>query len=234
MNWLDIAVLLILLVNIGLGLFRGLIKSVTNLISIILGFIAAKMYYMEVYDFLIEKYDLLNTIKITVANTFSSIKFPEISQMSTLSSEELSKSIGDSDYSTIVIEKFFESDFFDDLLNKNVQNFSEGFSIWLSENILTILSMVLVFLIVLIGIRLVGFALDKVFKLPVLNGVNRLSGFIFGLVKGCFFAMLFVLLIVIIGPLFSNFDLIRTLEHSSIAIYFYKYNIVMYIFEQFM
>ncbi len=234
MNWLDIAILVILLINIGLGLFRGLIRSITNLISIILGFIAAKVYYIEVYNYFIEKHDLLSKLKLTVSNTFSNIKFPEVSQMSNMSTEQLSQNMGNSDYSTIVIEKFFESDFFGNLLNKNVQDFSDGFSTWLSENILAILSMCVVFLAVLISIRILGFILDKMFKLPVLNGVNKISGFLFGLVKGCFFAMLFVLLIVIIGPIFSSFDLITTLEQSSIAIYFYKYNMIMFIFEQFM
>lgn len=231
MNWIDITIIIILIFNIVLGWSRGLIRSVTNLVSMILGFIAAKLYYLNMYDFLDGRFDLFIKIKEAVARTFSTIEFPDTAVLESLSAKELSQTVGDTAYLQSITEKFFESEKFHDMMNSNVSNFSDGFSTWLAENILNILSMVIVFLGVFIGIRLVGYLLSGLFELPLLKGVNKLSGFIFGLVKGTFFAMIFVLLLVIVGPLFDQTNIIKTLESSHIGIYFYKYNIMMIIFE---
>lgn len=231
MNWLDIAVLVIIILNIGLGWFRGLISSVTNIISVVFGFVFAKMYYLDLYNYLIERHDLFEKIKIAVSKTFSNIKFPETTEMRNLSPDLLSQKVSDSSYSQIITKRFFESNSFDNLIESNVQNSSEVFSSWLADNILTIISMIVIFVAVFIGVRLIGYLLNKIFELPVLKSVNKLSGFLFGVVKGCFLAMLFVLIIVVIGPLFDNLHIVELLETSKIAIYFYKYNVVMLIFE---
>lgn len=231
MNWIDISIIIIVIVNVGLGWYKGLIRSVTNLVSMILGFIFAKMYYLQMYDILNTRFDMFRKIKDAVSSTFSNIQFPETSALESLSAEQLSQSVGDTEYLQVITEKFFESDTFENMLSNNVSNFSEGFSTWLAENILTILSMVTVFLIVFIGVRIIGYLLSKMFNLPILNGVNKLTGLMFGLAKGLLFAMLFVILLVVFGPLFDHANVIDALETSSIGIYFYKYNIVMYIFE---
>ncbi|MBN2794841.1 MAG: CvpA family protein [Clostridia bacterium] len=231
MNWIDIAIIVILLVNVFIGWSRGFIRSVTNLISVVLGFLMAKFYHPQMYSFLNEKFDLLEKIRVRIGTSFTNIEFPDTQTLMSVSPKELSETVGQTEYLQKITEKFFESDQFKTMLDNNVQNFSNGFSSWLADNLLTILSMVLVFTIVFIGVRILGYALSGIFKLPLLNGVNKLSGFLFGLGKGVFIAMLFVLVIVIIGPFFDQGTLIETLEQSQIGIYFYKYNIVMMIFE---
>lgn len=231
MNWLDLIVLGILLINVGIGWFKGLIRSMTNLISIILGFIIAKIYYLNVYNYLIENYDLYNKIKLSISKNFNNIKFPENISTSDMSIEQLSKSTSESNYLQLIVESFFKSNNFKGLVEENITSYSEVFSSWLSEKILLIISMVIVFIVVFLSVRFIGYILDKIFKFPGLKGVNKLSGLAFGLAKGCFYGMLFILLITLVGPIFSKFNIIETLETSSIAIYFYKYNIIIYIFE---
>ncbi|MBI9013365.1 MAG: CvpA family protein [Clostridiales bacterium] len=233
MNWLDIAVLLILIINIGLGWFRGLIKSVVNIVSVVAGFICAKLYYMTMYVFLNERFDLLNKVRIGIQDTFQNVQLPELSEVQTLSTDQIVDQLPQSEFLSSLVKQFVESDNFDQIIQTNVDNFSELFSSWLAEKLLTIISMIVIFTLVYLGIRIIGYLLNTVFQLPVLNGVNKLSGFLFGCVKGVFFAMLLVLVVVILSPVFSDFRMVETLETSQIAIYFYKYNIVMYIFEGF-
>lgn len=231
MNWIDGVIIGIILINVILGWSRGFIRSVTNILSVIAGFIMAKLYHPQVYTFLNERYDLLAKIKDKVAVTFTNIQFPDTQTLSTVSPKALSESMGESEYLTALTEKFFESEQFKTMLDNNVSNFSKGFSTWVADNLLTILSMVIIFIVVFIGVRILGYALSGIFKLPLLNGVNKLSGFLFGLAKGVFLAMLFVLLVVIVGPFFDQATLIDTLEQSQLGLYFYKYNIIMIIFE---
>jgi len=231
MNWLDIAVIIILIVNIGLGWFRGLIRSVVNIVSIVAGFLCAKLYYMEMYNLLIERFDLLDKVKQGISDMFSNVQLPEMSSMQTLNMEQMN--MPESTFLSSLVKEFIKSDGFDQIIQTNVESFSEVFSVWLSEKLLTIISMLAIFIIVYLSIRIVGYILNSVFQLPVLKGVNKLSGFIFGCVKGVFFAMLLVLVVVILSPVFTDLNLVETLETSTLAIYFYKYNMIMLIFEGF-
>lgn len=231
MNWLDIVVIAILLINIGLGWFRGLIRSVINIISIVAGFICAKYYYMTAYNLLNEQFDLLNKMKLSIANTFQNVELPSLVDAQNLSTDQLTASLPQSDFVASLLENFIESNQFNDIMQSNIDNFSEGFSTWLSQQLLTIMSMVAVFLLVYLGIRIIGYILNQLFQLPVLNEVNKLTGLVFGCVKGVFFAMLLVLIIALLSPVISGLNLVETLETSTIAIYFYKYNVIMLIFE---
>lgn len=232
MNWLDTAVILILILNIGLGWFKGLIKSVVNIVSIIAGFICAKFYYLTMYDFLINRFDLLNKVKLGIQDIFSNVQLPEMSAIQTPNMTQ-SINLPESSFLSSLVKEFIKSEGFDKILQTNVDSFGDAFSVWLSEKMLTIISMLAIFVMVYLTIRIVGHVLNTLFQLPVLKGVNKLSGFLFGCVKGVFFAMLFVLFVVILSPVFTNLNLVETLESSQIAIYFYKYNMIMLIFEGF-
>lgn len=228
MNYLDIAVILIIVLNLGLGWIKGLIRSVVNIVSIILGFIAARMYHAELYKILNDRFDLYSKIKAGIENTFSSITLPEI-DLSLVDEGMMTHQMGDNKYLQLISEKFLESDTFKELPTDI--NFSDGLVTWLTENVMTLLSMVLVFIGVYIAVRILGTLLDNAFKLKVLRGVNKLSGLVFGGIKGLFFAMLFVLIAVILGPIFESLNVIDTLESSNVAIYLYQYNIFIYLFE---
>lgn len=231
MNWLDYVVIGILVLNIGLGWFRGLIRSIVNLVSIVAGFVCAKMYHMEMYRILNDRFDLLNKIKLGITDTFKNVQLPDLSQAQSLSENQLTQSLPESEFLSSLIKSFIKSDGFNETVQSSVSSFSEAFSTWLSDKLLTFISMLAIFILVYIGIRLIGFLLNQVFKLPVLKGVNQLSGLLFGAAKGMFFSMLLVLIVVILSPVLSNMNLVEVLETSQFAIYFYKYNIIMMIFE---
>lgn len=230
MNYLDIAVIIIIIINVGLGWFRGLIRSVANVVSIVLGFFAAKFYHDDMSLFLNQKFDLYNKIKEGLSTTFSNIELPSVN-LDGISKEVISQQFGENDYMKIVADKFLESDSFQTMVDQKTLNFADGMTTWLAENIMTLLSMVVVFILVFLAVRILGHLLNQTFRLPVLKQVNKLTGFLFGLAKGLFFAMLFVLVIVVIAPFLSQYSIIESLEQSKIAIYLYRYNFIVYLFE---
>lgn len=233
MNWLDYVVIGILVLNIGLGWFRGLIRSVVNIVSIVLGFICAKMYHLTMYELLNEQFDLLNKFKLGISNTFSNVNLPSLSDAQTLPTDQLLNQLPESEFLSSMVKNFIESDTFNQSIQSSVDSFSDAFSTWLSDKLLIFISMVSIFVLVYLAVRIIGYMLNTIFQLPVLKGVNKLSGLLFGCIKGTFFAMLLVLILVILSPVMSNLNLVETLENSQLAIYFYKYNVVMMVFENF-
>jgi len=231
MNWLDILVVAILVINLLSGWFRGLIRSVVNIISIVLGFICAKMYHMTMYTMLEDRFGLVHKVKDGISETFKNVELPSVADASSLPTDELVGSLTESELLSSLVESFIKSDSFNQTMQTTVDSFGDAFSTWLADKLMIIISMVVVFLLVYIGVRVIGYILNQLFQLPVLKGVNKLSGLLFGLAKGIFFSMLLVLIIVILSPVFNEWQLVETLETSVVAIYFYKYNIVMMIFE---
>jgi len=231
MNWLDFFIIGILIINIGMGWFKGLIRSVVNLISIVAGFVCAKMYHMEMYRELNSRFNLLDKLKSGIADTFSHVEMPELADAKLMTTDQLTGQLPESEVVSSLIENFIKSDQFESVIHSSVDNFSQAFSTWLSDKLLIIVSMFTIFVLVYLGIRIIGYVLNSLFQLPVLKGVNKLSGLLFGLAKGMFFSMLLVIFVVLLGPIMTNLELVETLENSQVAIYFYKYNIVMMIFE---
>lgn len=231
MNWLDYVIIVIMIVNIGIGWFKGLIRSVVNIVSIVAGFVCAKVYHMEMYRELNVRFDLLNKLKQGILDTFNNVELPELADAKVMTADQLTSQLPESEVLSSLLKNFIESDQFDSMIHSTVNSFGDAFSTWLSDKLMVIISMFTIFILVYLGIRIIGYVLNSLFQLPVLKGVNKLSGLLFGCAKGMFFSMLLVLLLVILGPIMSNLQLVEALETSTVAIYFYKYNIVMMIFE---
>ncbi|MBJ2356750.1 CvpA family protein, partial [Sphaerochaeta sp. S2] len=130
MNYLDIAVIIIIIINVGLGWFRGLIRSVANVVSIILGFFAAKFYHDEMSLFLNQKFDLYNKIKEGLATTFSNIELPSVN-LDGISKDMISQELSENDYMRIVAEKFLDSDAFQAMVDQKTLSFADGMTTWL-------------------------------------------------------------------------------------------------------
>lgn len=228
MNWIDIAIIGIIVINIILGWYKGLIRSVVNVVSIVLAFIAAKLYHGTMATVLNDRFDLLSKVKTAISDTFTNVNFKYDASLTT---DQVTDQLSDAPYLNSFMDKFFSSDKFDNLLEKTTEGFSSSFSDWAAEHIMNIIGMITVFIIVYIAIRIIGYILAKLFEAPVLKGVNKLSGLLFGGAKGLFFAMLFVLGLVVVSPFIESTSLITTLESSFLGMLLYKYNLILLIFQ---
>ncbi len=225
MNYLDIIIIAIIILNTGLGFFRGLIKSVISIISIICGFIAAKIFYLDFLGFLNKNFDLVNNIKSNIIGFLGNIKLPTTVDVNSVNVEGLDDKIK---IMKPIINKFLE-DKKVDLISSG--NFVDQFSDWLADKLGVLISMVVLFVIVLLVVRIIGFIINKLFELPVLREVNKVAGTLFGLLKGVVYSMLIVILITLFAPVFGGGEILSALNNSFIAIYFYKYNLFVIIFD---
>jgi len=228
MNWVDIAIIGIILFNLAFGWYKGLIRSVVNIVSIVLAFLGAKLYHGTMATILDERYDLAYKIKTAVQDMFTNIDFNYDASVST---EQVTEQLSESPYLKTFLDKFFSSEKFDQMLEKTTEGFANSFSDWASDHLMNIIGMVAVFIIIYLGVRIIGYILAKLFDVPVLKGVNQLSGLLFGGAKGIFFAMLFVLALVMISPFLDNTSLISSLETSFLGMLMYKYNVILLIFQ---
>lgn len=65
-----------------------------------------------------------------------------------------------------------------------ITRFSEYVAAYLTCLILNVIAFLILFIVVLILLKLIAASLDLISKLPVLHGINKIGGLIFGLVHG--------------------------------------------------
>ena len=98
---------------------------------------------------------------------------------------------------------------------------------FLANMVMNIISVVLVFIIVLIGTKLLIGALNIVSKLPVLNFFNQICGLLLGMVKGITFIWIIGIIVIALEFNGTFFAFHQIIEKTDIALYFYENNILL-------
>ncbi|HHW67756.1 MAG: hypothetical protein PWP07_196 [Epulopiscium sp.] len=222
MNVADILVLAFFVVNGWIAYKRGLVLSLFKLISSIASMILSYTLYPIVSAYLRTSTSLFDKMKTQIAPT---ILVPEGTKINTLEGQV--NFIND-----LNVPKFLKG-----VLVEN--NNSEIYSIFQVDSLkdyiagyianicINIISMVIVFFVVSVGLRILIGIMDILSKLPVINSVNRLFGLIFGFASGVLKIWVFFIVLFIFqsNPAFEKIFLL--LENSTYAKYLYEYNYLL-------
>lgn len=214
MNWMDIGAVIILAATSIEGYMKGLIISFISMVGWVVATIVSMNFYPVVANYLIEKTVIYTKIvtainnKVTVASNIG-----ESNQVPDLSSYIKLPKILDH----FIIQPDSNTTPF---IGSTVGDIA-------AKLMIDIISMVLIFIVVKILLMVIAHVLDKFSKLPVLNQLNRFSGLLFGIAKGCIIVfVLLAVLVPIIGITQSSF-IIRGLESSTFVEYLYDNNLIL-------
>jgi len=187
LNGLDIAILALLAICAIAGYRKGLILTVYRLVSLFLAIFLAIQLYPHVAGFLRE-----------------TPLFPNISSRIS-SSMNLGERFDNhsSNIETELIDTLPLPNAMRNMLHANntpsmrnilrvdsVEDYVSGF---FANIVINAIALLIVFVIVLIGLAVVGIALDLVSKLPVINTFNKIGGLAFGLVMGAVISWLVII-----------------------------------------
>ncbi|NMC55634.1 MAG: hypothetical protein GYA50_00175, partial [Eubacteriaceae bacterium] len=164
MNILDAFIIVIILIFGFFGYKRGLVLSIISLTSVILSFIAAKLFYVDLAANIAANTEIDTKINLYITGKLNAA-YP---------GGNVNVSVGNSG-SPIqwIVTKLFHSD---TIINNTVNSIASQ----ITAVILNILAFVILFVAVLILIKLIGLILNKLSKLPVLNFINKLGGSVVG------------------------------------------------------
>lgn len=109
---------------------------------------------------------------------------------------------------------------------EKLQDYIAGF---LANTCINILSVVLAFLLIYIGVTVVLNALHLISKAPVLNFVNHLSGFLVGGLKGLLFVWIGCIVLTFFQCNAKLESLFAALETTRAAGFLYENNILLYL-----
>lgn len=228
MNWMDMTIIIIIIINAFSGLNRGLILSIFSIGSYIVAFVVAKLYYPYVSDFFLRSTNLIPKIQSFV---FSRINNSDHSMVS------IQEAANDNIFEIMKLPKIME-----DMLMKSasMRDYSDGImdnihgyiSEMITKVIVDLLSIIIIFLAAKLILNMLGAILDSIATLPVINQFNRLGGFVFGFAKGILIVFLLTALMVPAASIFRESFITQGLKESMLAIYFYDYNFIFNIFDQ--
>ena len=105
-----------------------------------------------------------------------------------------------------------------------IENLTKGIATPISNGLSYILTFIVVFVLLILGLSIIGYVLDVVSKLPILNFFNSTAGMLIGMLEGflvCWFAVNFA---VWIGAFFAS-DVLGIIKESYLAKFFYGVDI---------
>jgi Colicin V production protein. len=212
MNWLLIAVLAIIIVNAWLGRKVGLIKIVYSLFSFILTLLITTWINPKVND-------ILKNNEMFYQKTYQ-----KVDEM--LFSEEREEGDQDEMIDNLPLPRSIK-----DNLKENKAKQEANIKAYVTNQVTGIvinaLAFILTYIAVFIGLWAISMALNIISKLPILNKINKLAGFVVGGMQGLFIVwLLFLLLTVFSGSEISQ-SAFKQIEESSILNFLYNKNFIL-------
>lgn len=225
MNTIDI-IILVLIVTFGfLSLRKGLVLSILNIVGTIAGFILARLYYTDVVQYLVENVPWFTDLEGNIANNLSNSIEIDTGNLASLDSSEY--------FSSLELPANLKMEF-NSVFDK-IQDLATFDSVGevIAQIIMNLIGFVLVFIAVILAFQVLGLLLRPITELPVIHGVNKLGGFIFGVLKGSLYVMIFMTIITFLSAFGIDVGIMEMIESSKVAIYFYHYNVIIILINVF-
>lgn len=226
LTWLGIVTIAAMVFFCWMGYRRGFIKEVVSMFFVVLSIALVWVINPYVNEFLKDNTPLYQVVQS------SSKEFVETK----LGGE---KAMGQQEQSSLIEDLGLPSFLTDGLAENNnasvyeylsVNTFADYVADYLAVAVVNGVSFFLSFVLATLLIRMVTYALDIISKLPVLNGINKLTGALVGLLKGLIFVWIALLLLTV----FCNTELgrqgLKLVENDYILSLLYENDVFVNIF----
>ena len=223
MNYLDIAVVLILVFFLFKGISQGFVKSCLGFLPLVGALILTNKCYpvlsglirnTSVYKYLqgnvyktigLEKTDLLLNNNISHSKAIEGLELPNF----------LKKGLVENNNSVVY-----------NILG--VEDFGEYIASYIANACINVICVISIFLILFALIKIIIGALDLVSRLPILSFFNKTLGAFSGLSQGILFIWIIGLVLVFFHSNPSFVPFFNSLYKSNVAILFYENNLLMF------
>ena len=221
MNYLDIAVIVIIL---GLGIIsycRGFVKACLGFLPVVGAVIGAYVTYPMLSKFLRGGF-IYNKIAESVQ---SKLGFESVVGDTIAAQNEAINSLNAPGFIKNALISNNNSVVYNILDVSGIEEYISGF---IANVCINILSIVLAFIVIFIVIKLIIHALDIIADLPVLSFLNRSFGFAVGIIKGTFIVWMIGIALTFFyyNEAFAGF--FKLLDDSKLALFMYENNYLLF------
>lgn len=227
----DLVLIGIITASVLIAKRRGFLKSSYTVLSLIISAVLIVTLQQPFTDYLISS-SLGQTVREKVEKQVMGTAQEEMEEIESTEDEEAAVKVGE-----MMGLPTFLMDFLDEKLAKQAEAVEtmkndalEVLTDTVTEVILKIASIILLFLAVRLGVYLLLHLLDILFKLPLLHGVNSFLGMIIGAVNGLLIVYILCALMMLLAPTESLSVIGDTVNNTLIVKYFYNNNLLIEMF----
>ena len=225
-NWLTVVTVAILTVSAMLGYINGLIKTVLNVVLGVVTLILVMTFSPKVCDFLQEK----TPLPVYIQEKTETIVWEEIQQRQqgsvSLGEEELEELVGDLPFWPGLKDEILKEEWLGQITTQESKAVASYISAVVSEKLVILISYVSTFLVVYVALRILAFLLDIIGRLPLINGINKLTGLFAGLAEGLILVWILGILLTIFGTSSLGQSAMQCMEESKFLSILYGYNLL--------
>ncbi len=227
MNWSDLLVIAIILVFGFIGIKNGFIYSIFKMVS----FFVASIVSVKCYPLLanvLDKTPIFSNIKSGILKNLLMQQQAQ-SGMVNQGAQSAAGAVVDG----LKLPGFLKEAIKGQLAKENVMNLVDVAGIMdkisdvLTHVVIDILSLVLLYILIRIGLLFLRFVLQGIAKLPIFKQMDKLGGFAFGAIEGLLtvYIVFAISMLFISSPAFKGF--FDAVETSAIAKLFYQNNFIV-------
>jgi len=220
MNILDIIIIVTLVVMFFTGYLRGFIKTLFDLVSIVLTFLITYTLYPYVSKFIMTKTDTYKNLSESISKTFNFDKLLE----GAVTKEAQFDAIGNLPLPLNFKEMLTSNNNPEMFKLLNVSSFTEYVSSSLATIVVNVIVFLVLFLIIYTILTILVNMLNLLSKLPGLNQVNKLSGAALGLLMGLILVFVALTILSIIISTKNATTLVELIDQSTIASFLFYNN----------
>ncbi|MBO5274659.1 MAG: CvpA family protein [Clostridia bacterium] len=226
----DLILIVVAAICIISGVRRGFIRSVINIVTLAAAVICAYMFMPAVSAYLHEEF-IEESVSAPVEEELAGMAGGDESGLAQLFADSpaaLSELVGRYNTELADVVAYYE-----EAVAEGAQEMLENLSRYISEaaakTVSDLTAFLLIFAAVVILLKLVGWLLDLIFKLPVLSTLNRVLGIVFGII--CAYLYMSVLAVVIVkgipalSSIFPEQFATASVENTMVLKWIYEYNI---------
>jgi len=226
MNWIDLVVLAVILGFGLIGLASGFVNTVFKIASFFLSIFLAVKFYPAVAEML-KKTSLFSTIKGSILKSL----FHQNQSLIQGVNGKVEQAAASSVIDNLPIPGFLKGILLGRVSDAssvmNMEKIADLISNELSIIIISIISLVLLYILIRVGLAFVRVILKGICKLPVFKQIDKLGGFTLGAIEGLLtvYILLAVLMLFNSSPQFES--IFKAMNGSILATYFYEHNFII-------
>lgn len=226
-NWLLIVVLFIIAFFAYRGYKMGLMRILFSVVSVIITLVISVVLTPYVSSVLYSNEALVKNIEEKVQSTLKQKEDTNTNINTENSEESLEQIMGQVGIPKIIQENILKQDNLSNYPTMVKEMAYQHISSYIAIFILNSASFIIVYIITRIVVSIIFRALNIVSRLPVINTLNKLSGFVLGTVQG--------LIIIWVGCVFINIfsstemvqEIYRCIEENQLLQYIYNNNLLL-------
>ena len=226
MNWSDYVVLAVILGFAITGLINGFVFSVFKIASFFLSIYISIKFYPVAAD-LITKTPLYDAVKASIMKNLTA----RGQEAAAASGGQTSTAAAETVIGGLQLPGIFKKSLIDKVPDSkqlvDMNGIINTISGELTGIIISIISVILLYVLVRIAIMIVGYVLKGITKLPVVKQLDRFGGFALGAAQGLLTVYILCAILVLFNTVPQFGQVFKALDDSLLAKFFYENNFIV-------